>query len=202
MMVKICGIMNRDDALAAIDGGAAALGFNFYPGSPRYIPPQEAARIIEALPASACKVGVFVNESPESVRELVGNTGLDVAQLHGQEEAAALPQGIRVWKALRVDASFGPRKLAPFDVEAFLLDAPAPHVYGGSGSTFDWSKAAGLGGKIILAGGLDAANVREAIRRARPWGVDACSRLESAPGRKDHGKMLAFLKAALSESEE
>jgi phosphoribosylanthranilate isomerase len=145
---------------------------------------------------------VFVNESPESVRELVGNTGLDVAQLHGQEEAAALPQGIRVWKALRVDASFGPRKLAPFDVEAFLLDAPAPHVYGGSGSTFDWSKAAGLGGKIILAGGLDAANVREAIRRARPWGVDACSRLESAPGRKDHGKMLAFLKAALSESEE
>jgi phosphoribosylanthranilate isomerase len=202
MMVKICGITNLDDALAAADGGAAALGFNFYRKSPRYIPPEEAARITKALPAAVWKVGVFVNEAPEAVEEMAARIGLDVAQLHGDESAAAVPAGVRVWKALRVDASFGPASLEPYRVEAFLLDAPAPDVYGGSGGTFDWSKVAGLGRKIIVAGGLDAGNVREAIRRARPWGVDACSRLESAPGRKDREKMRAFLRAALAREEE
>ena len=202
MMVKICGITNRDDALAAAEGGAAALGFNFYRKSPRFIAPEDAARIIEALPAAVCKVGVFVNEPPQAVEQVAVQIGLDVAQLHGDESAATLPAGVRVWKALRVDASFGPATLESYRVEAFLLDAPSPDVYGGSGGTFDWSRAAGLGRKIIVAGGLDAGNVREAIRRARPWGVDACSRLESAPGKKDREKMRAFLRAALARDKE
>ncbi len=195
-MVKICGITNLEDALAAVEGGAAALGFNFYPHSPRYVAPEQAGRIVAALPAAVWKVGVFVDET--GAAELARRIGLDVLQLHGNEPPAAVPEGLRVWKAFRVDAAFDRRRLEEYTVEAFLLDAPAGASYGGSGKTFDWSVAAGLGGKIILAGGLDASNVRQAIERARPWGVDACSRLESSPGRKDHAKMTQFLKAALS----
>ena len=198
MMVKVCGITNPEDALAAAEGGAAAIGFNFYPPSPRYIPPETAARISEVLPAGLWRVGVFVNTSLEDVARIQMLAGLDVAQLHGDEPPSAMPSGIRVWKALRVDDSFRPSSMQPYDVEAFLLDAPSA-VYGGAGSAFDWPKARHTGRKIILAGGLDETNVQEAIRLAEPWGVDACSRLEIAPGRKDHARMARFLKAALSE---
>jgi phosphoribosylanthranilate isomerase len=201
MMVKICGITNREDALAATDGGAAALGFNFYPASPRYIPPEEAARISEVVPAGVWKVGVFVNASPDEIARIQKITALDVAQLHGDEPPAALPGGIRVWKAFRVDDSFGPSRMEPYRVEAFLLDAPS-EVYGGTGRTFDWSKARHAGRRIILAGGLDETNVQAAIRLAQPWGVDACSRLEVAPGRKDHRRMARFLAVALAERTE
>ena len=201
MMVKICGITNREDALAASEGGAAALGFNFYPASPRYIPPEEAARISEVLPAGVWKVGVFVNASPDDIARIQRVVALDVAQLHGDEPPSPLPSGIRVWKAFRVDDSFGPSRMEPYHVEAFLLDAPS-EVYGGTGRTFDWLKARHIGGKIILAGGLDETNVQEAIRAARPWGVDACSRLEIAPGRKDRARMSRFLAAAMTERTE
>jgi len=202
MMVKICGITNREDALAAIDGGAAALGFNFYPASPRYIAPDEAAAVAATLPARVWKVGVFVDERPEIVLRTARQVGLDIAQLHGRESPEQYPQGIRVWKAIRmVGQDFSLPTAGP--AEAVLVDGPA------SGRIFDWTRlrrpgrppqAEGLP-HVILAGGLDAGNVREAIEQVHPWGVDACSRIESSPGRKDRFKMAAFLKAALAASQ-
>jgi len=198
MMVKICGITNREDALAAIEGGASALGFNFYPRSPRYVDPDRAAEIASSLPGSVWKVGVFVNESPARIATIAGKVGLDIAQLHGDEREADYPQGIRVWKAARVRENFCVADLDRCSAEAVLLDTPAGDAYGGTGRTFDWSKAAGSSKHIILAGGLDASNIKLAIAAARPWGVDACSRIESEPGRKDHAKMAQFLKEATS----
>jgi phosphoribosylanthranilate isomerase len=131
------------------------------------------------------------------VAEIVQEAGLDVAQLHGDEGADGVPPGVRVWKAFRVDAAFRLERLESFPAEAFLLDTPT-EMYGGSGHTFDWSRARGGAGRILLAGGLDEGNVREAIAVAQPWGVDACSRLESAPGKKDHGRMARFIAAAHS----
>jgi len=190
MMVKICGIANREDALAAIAGGAAALGFNFYPASPRYITPAAAAAIVSGLPAAVWKVGVFVDEPAANIECIARQVGLDVAQLHGAETPAQYPRDIRVWKAIRVGYAFTiPETLS---AEAVLLDGPA------SGQVFDWARVPRSGARLILAGGLDAENVRQAIAQVRPWGVDACSRLESSPGRKDHVKMAAFLKAALA----
>ena len=192
MMVKICGITNVEDALAAIDGGAAALGFNFWPRSPRYIAPEAARTLIAKLPAGVCKVGVFVDEKPDTVAAVARDTGLDVAQLHGRETCREFPAGMRVWKAIRIGTSFDRSALAEYPAEAILLDGPA------NGMGFDWTMAAGIARKVIVAGGLDAGNVAQAIEQARPWGVDACSRIESAPGKKDHIKMTQFLKAALS----
>jgi phosphoribosylanthranilate isomerase len=192
MMVKICGITNVEDALAAIEGGAAALGFNFWPRSPRHVKPAEARKIIERLPATVWKAGVFVDETAEAVAETVREAGLDIAQLHGRETAADFPPGVRVWKAVRIGASYDAAALVEYPAEAVLLDGPA------NGVPFDWTLAAAAAKKVIIAGGLDAGNVRRAIEQAQPWGVDACSRIESAPGKKDHRKMAEFLKAALT----
>jgi|YNPMSStandDraft_1061717.scaffolds.fasta_scaffold14220_5 phosphoribosylanthranilate isomerase len=196
MMVKICGITNREDAWAAVEGGASALGFNLWPRSPRYVPPERIAELVAGLPPRVWKVGVFVNESAEAVARLAGELGLDVVQLHGETPP---PAGLRIWRAVPVDAGFQAELLDRYEAEAFLLDAPAGPLVGGTGRSFDWRRVAGLKHRIILAGGLDADNVGEAIRTARPWGVDACSRLESAPGKKDHRKLAAFLEAALAE---
>jgi phosphoribosylanthranilate isomerase len=193
MMVKICGITNLEDALAAIEGGAAALGFNFCRTSPRYIEPAAAAAIIAVLPAGIWKVGVFVDEPPAAVLRIARRAGLDIAQLHGHESPEDYPAGIRVWKAIRVSNG---QVSAPLEcpAEAVLLDGPA------SGEGFDWARVPHGAGKLILAGGLDADNVRQAIAQVRPWGVDACSRLERAPGRKDPFKMAEFLEAALADN--
>jgi len=198
MIVKICGLTNLEDALAAVECGATALGFNFYPASPRYIRPEQAARIIEHLPEAVWKVGVFVDAPPEEINRIRSLAGLDIVQLHGNESPEMTLLVGRAWKALRVEAGFTPARFEPYRVEAFLLDAPC-ETYGGSGCTFDWNLARGAGRPIVLAGGLDENNVRQAIRTVRPWGVDACSRLESAPGRKDHARMARFVKAALAE---
>ena len=189
MMVKICGITNRGDALAAIEAGASALGFNFYPESPRFIAPELAADLGAGLPT--IKVGIFVNESPASVSRTMQIAGIDIAQVYGDAEY----KGLRTWRACRVKS--GDFTL-PDDnnSEAYLLDGFSADAYGGSGKTFAWSIARKLPKKIILAGGLDASNVREAIEQARPWGVDACSRIEKSPGRKDHEKMKRFIAAA------
>ncbi len=195
MMVKICGITNRADALAAIEGGASALGFNFYPRSPRYIDPGAAGEVAAGLPASVWKVGVFVNESSERMTEVAGSVGLDIVQVVGQ--GIPLP-GLRVWQTAYVNDSFRLADIESDPAEAILLDTPAGEVYGGTGRTFDWSRAAGSRKRIILAGGLDASNVRRAIAAAQPWGVDVCSRIESSPGRKDHVKMGEFLREARS----
>jgi phosphoribosylanthranilate isomerase len=191
MMVKICGITNREDALAAAEAGASAIGFNFYRDSPRYISPTGAGLIAEKLPADVWKVGVFVNETPETIARIAIDAGLDVAQLHGSSDA----RGVRIWRAMSpVDEA----ALALFgDAEAVLIDSPTDGVSGGSGKTWDWAQAPHLEYKIIIAGGLDADNVRLAIEQARPWGVDACSRIEKAPGLKDHYKMRKFILAAL-----
>ena len=190
MMVKICGITNREDALAAAEAGASALGFNFYRESPRYISPTGAAMIAEKLPANIWKVGVFVNEPPETVARIALDAGLDVAQLHGESEA----RGIRVWRAQAVDAPV-PKEILE-TTEALLLDTPSAELFGGTGVSWDWTRAAGFQQKIIIAGGLDAENVRRAVEEAKPWGVDVCSRIEKSPGLKDHDKMRKFIKAA------
>ena len=194
-LIKICGITALEDALAACDAGADALGFNFWPRSPRYIEPERAAQIIERIPGNVLAVGVFVDEEAERIEATAAAAGIEVAQLHG---ACGVPR-LRWWKALEA----GPearREMEQFEAEAFLLDTPAGAQRGGTGRAFDWTLACGLPGRIVLAGGLGPDNVREAIRAARPWGVDACSRLESAPGRKDPEKVRAFVRA-VRESE-
>lgn len=189
MMVKICGITNREDALAAVEAGASAIGFNFYRESPRYISHTGAAMIGEKLPGSVWKVGVFVNESPETIARIVLDAGLDVAQLHGN----SIARGVRIWQALS-----GPDTTSITEaVEAVLIDTPSGDAFGGTGKTWDWTQAPHLKHKIIIAGGLDADNVRLAIEQAQPWGVDACSRIEKSPGLKDHEKMRKFIAAAL-----
>ena len=196
MVLKICGITNQADVDAAMDAGANAIGFNFYARSPRYIEPERAAEIRTA--PGVRRVGVFVNEARVRVEEISRQTGLDVAQLHGDERAEDYPAGPAVWKAVRVDG-LKPLPLwgtVQVDVEALVLDGPAGELYGGAGRTFDWKRARGSGWRIVLAGGLDAGNVARAVELARPWGVDACSRIESAPGKKDRQKMSEFLQAA------
>ena len=193
MILKICGITGANDAATAIEAGATAIGFNFYPRSPRYISPDHAAAI---LTPGARRVGVFVNEAAARIEEIARLAGLDIAQLHGDEAAADYPAALAIWKAARVGEgfTFAPYEDAP--AEALLLDGPAAELYGGAGRTFDWRLAARSNKRIIVAGGLDASNVARAIQLAKPWGVDACSRIESAPGIKDHRKMIDFLQAA------
>lgn len=194
MILKICGITNQDDADAAMDGGANAIGFNFYPRSPRYVAPERAAGI--ATQRGVRRVGVFVNEPRERVEEIGRAAALDVAQLHGDEAPADYPQRIAVWKAARVAPGFDLRKYEDCPAEALVLDGPAGELYGGAGQAFDWKLVGVSAWRIVLAGGLDAANVAQAIALVRPWGVDACSRIESAPGKKDLNKMNEFLRAA------
>lgn len=194
MMVKICGITKREDAEAAANAGAHALGFNFYSRSPRCIKPEAAAEIGERL--DVLRVGVFVNEYPETVVDIVERAALDIVQLHGTEDPTDYAL-LRVWKAFCVTDSFSPDILAASGAEAFVLDGPAP----GTGTAFDWTTVEGLSGyRIILAGGLGPDNVAEAIRQVRPWGVDACSRLEKSPGIKDHERMRQFIRNAVAAS--
>jgi phosphoribosylanthranilate isomerase len=190
MMIKICGITRREDALAAVEAGASALGFIFYPKSPRYVTPSAAAALGEGFD-DVWKVGVFVDESPVAIEEIMVAAKLDVAQVYGN----LIPQNARIWRAFRpaeprASARGQACVIATDRAEAILLDGPA------NGISFDWKIARDPNHKVIIAGGLDAANVAEAIRIAKPWGVDASSKLESTPGIKDHGKMRAFIKAA------
>jgi phosphoribosylanthranilate isomerase len=193
MLVKICGITTHEDAEAAIEAGATALGFNFYPKSPRYITPQNAAAITVQLPASIIKAGVFVNEPPEVVTEIAAQAKLNAVQLHGGQA----PNNVTVWRALSVGPDFDMSLLDAEQPEAFLLDTPSGNQHGGTGRTFDWNRITATQKRIILAGGLDASNVAQAIATVHPWGVDSCSRIESSPGKKDKTKMTEFVKAAL-----
>jgi len=180
-MVKVCGITRREDAEAAAAAGASAIGFVFYAKSPRYVTPDAAKALGAGL--DIWKVGVFQDESPSVIEETMRAADLDIAQIYGSN----LPKVPRIWRAFRVGP--GSRSVDK-NVEAILLDGPA------NGITFDWNQARGFSKKLILAGGLNASNVAEAIRLAKPWGVDASSGLESAPGIKDHDKVRQFVKAA------
>ncbi|HYW41692.1 MAG TPA: phosphoribosylanthranilate isomerase [Bryobacteraceae bacterium] len=195
MILKICGITNAEDAAAAMEAGATAIGFNFYPRSPRYLAPERAAEIPSR--PGVRRVGVFVNEGRARLEEIARIARLDVAQLHGDESPEDYPECVAVWKAARVGQGFDLARYDRCPAEALLLDGDAGELYGGSGKSFDWRMAGGAAARrIILAGGLDASNVALAVSLARPWGVDACSRIESAPGKKDHTKMIEFLEAA------
>jgi len=200
--VKICGITRLEDALAACQAGADAVGFNFWTGSRRFIEPGAAREIVRRLPPLVTTVGVFVDPSRDEAASAAAISGVQVLQLHGDEPpelVRSLP--LPVVKGLRVD---GPRVLAELErypVAAFLLDAPGPG-YGGSGRTFDWSiaRAAALRTRVILAGGLTPANVAEAIRQVRPYAVDVASGVESAPGVKDHQLMARLVRAAKEQA--
>lgn len=193
MIVKICGITNAEDAAAAIDAGANAIGFNFYPRSPRYIEPEQAAGIPTP---GARRVGVFVNGTVARVEEMARAAALDTVQLHGEIEGA-WSAGLAIWKTAQVTGGFKLKTVTVNGAEALLLDGPAGELWGGSGRPFDWKLAQAGNYRIVIAGGLDGSNVSQAIAVAQPWGVDACSRIESAPGKKDHIKMQAFIQAAL-----
>jgi phosphoribosylanthranilate isomerase len=198
MILKVSGITNQEDASAAVDAGANAIGFNFYARSPRFIAPESAREIV--TPAGVRRVGVFVNQSRERVQEIVEIARLDTAQLHGDEsEDDYTLGGSAIWKAVRVGPDFHFAAHSECSAEAILLDGPAAALYGGAGRTFDWARTgreASAHLRIVIAGGPDASNVAEAVRLMRPWGVDACSRIEIAPGKKDHNKMRDYLKAA------
>jgi phosphoribosylanthranilate isomerase len=195
MIIKVCGITNQEDATVAVEAGATAIGFNFYPKSPRYLTWEQARAI--RTPLGVLRVGVFVDGRRQDIEDARRAVNLDIAQMHGKEATLAeYPGGTRFWKALQVGPGFDLEREDDGFPEALLLDGPAGDLYGGSGKTFDWSLVKGVSRRIILAGGLDATNVMRAVEIARPWGVDACSKIECAPGKKDHQKMKEFLWAA------
>ena len=197
--VKICGITRLEDALAAARLGADALGFNFWPGSRRFIAPAEARRIIRALPPLLTTVGVFVDPTHDEAVAAAAISGVQVLQLHGDESPEACRAfQLPVIKGLRVA---GPEALAGLDrfagLAGLLLDAASPG-YGGSGLTFDWTIARQAAARfpLLLAGGLTPDNVGEAVRAVRPWAVDVASGVESSPGVKDPTQLARFIQRA------
>ena len=205
MRVKICGITNVDDARDAIEAGADLLGFNFYPKSPRCITPEKArvvATQIRSKGQGPLLVGVFVNAPLVEMRSVLEFAQIDLAQLHGDEPASVLEQSNgRGFKALRPtlekEAESAAARFAPYGppAPALLIDAHRQDQYGGTGHMADWTIATKLAQRypILLAGGLTVDNVAEAIRQVRPWGVDVASGVEVSPGKKDAGKMRAFV---------
>jgi phosphoribosylanthranilate isomerase len=199
--IKICGITNEEDGLAAAKFGADALGFVFAP-SPRRISVERAREIIKVLPPLVQTVGVFVNEDPEKVLSTAAACGLDILQFHGDESAAYCSSfDRRVIKAVRLQSRDDLDKLSKYVnvVDALLLDTYVPNKLGGTGITFDWKLAvkARRYGRIILAGGLNPENVAAAISMVKPYAVDASSGLEQSPGAKDHEKMAQFMREAI-----
>jgi phosphoribosylanthranilate isomerase len=197
--VKICGIGTFAEALTAVENGADALGFNFWMKSPRYISPAAAAEIIQRLPPFITCVGVFVNETSDRINRIVELTRIQVVQLHGDEEPAIIARLNlpTIIKAIRVGENFDMNVMNQFPVSAFLLDTKVKGEYGGTGERFDWRIAveAKKLAPIILAGGLNAGNVGEAIQVVRPYAIDVCSGVESEPGRKDLDKLKSFMVA-------
>lgn len=199
LIVKICGITRVVDAEAAVLAGADWIGLNFWPRSRRVVTVAQAKEIVSALPGDVKKVGVFVNAPAPAVQETAAEVGLDLVQLHGDED----PEYCRAFagrylRALRVRTEAELGTLRTFDTDMILLDTPS-EGYGGSGQIFDWALALAAkasGKKILLAGGLTPKNVAVAIRDVRPYGVDVAGGVESAPGIKDHVKLREFVDAA------
>jgi phosphoribosylanthranilate isomerase len=218
--IKVCGITNLPDALVAAASGVDLLGFIFFPGSPRYVTPEQVRVIVASVRDShpgVQAVGVFVNESPQTICQVLGFCDLQLAQLHGEEPPQVLgldhqrPSVLRgrTYKALRPRSLDEARQLTaayalPPSLQgmngppAFLLDTYHSAQRGGTGQAGDWTIAACLAREypLLLAGGLSPANVAHAVHRVRPWGVDVASGIETAPGRKDHDAVRAFITAA------
>ncbi len=203
MFIKICGITNLEDALEAIDAGADALGFNFYQQSPRYIDPEAAEDMLQDIPPSIARVGVFVNEGEELVRDLSQILRLDYLQFHGDETPYYCEQfATPYWKAFRLNDDKSLELMKKFHPEAYLIDAFSEGAYGGTGKLANWelAKKAKSIGKIILAGGLNPENVREAIETVAPFGVDVASGVEVSSGKKSAELMARFVENARGES--
>lgn len=199
---KVCGITNSDDALAAVEAGADAIGFVFYPASPRAVKPVAAAAIARRLPAETWRIGVFVDAPVSEMAEVVDAVGLDFLQLSGDESPSLCPELPRhAFKALRLRPGMGAQeatKLADRYADCTLLiDAVAGGLYGGSGRAADWNAAAALARRhrLMLAGGLTPDTVAAAVETVRPWAVDVASGVESSPGIKDPVKLRAFARA-------
>ncbi|RKY76660.1 phosphoribosylanthranilate isomerase [candidate division KSB1 bacterium] len=192
LRVKICGITNIDDALLAARLGADALGFIFYPKSPRYVSPQAAGEIIHQLPPFVERVGVFVDENLAKIKQIVKQSGITTVQLSGQESPEFCHQfHLPVIKTFRVQGGRVFPQIAEYHVHGYLFDAYDPHLPGGTGKTCDWkiAREAKKFGHLILAGGLKAENLAEALEYVQPYGVDICSGVEQAPGHKDYDKL-------------
>ncbi len=194
--IKICGITNLDDAMAAAEYGADALGFNFYKKSPRSVEPMKAAEIIAQLPPFVVPVGIFVNEREERIREIVSQTCLQGIQLHGDETPEFCQRfGTRVIKAFQIKNKESLKHMSHYRVSAYLLDSYKEGVRGGTGETFDWHLAvvAKTFGRVILAGGLTTENVAEAVRLVQPYGIDVAGGVEREKGVKDHARLKTFI---------
>jgi phosphoribosylanthranilate isomerase len=196
--IKICGITNLPDARLAVELGAAALGFVFYPKSPRYVPVAKAADICNALPPFVAKVGVFVDELEFEIEKALRECLLNALQFHGDEPPGFCQKfAAKSIKAIRVRDESSLRTAAEYDVDALLLDTYIDSERGGTGQTFDWSLAVKaqetLAPPVILSGGLTPANVQEAIRKVRPYAVDVSSGVEREPGKKDPEKLRRFI---------
>jgi len=202
--VKICGITSIDDAQAAIEAGADALGFMFYEPSPRYLTPKEAGAIIRELPAHVARVGVFVDADEETIRNTATSAGLDTLQFHGNEPPDFCTQfELRTIKAFRVKDGESLGQLAGYGTDAWLLDSYVQGVPGGTGERFNWDlamEAKQLGCPILLAGGLTPDNAGEAVDQVAPFGLDVSSGVEAAPGRKDAAKMATLIASAKGSS--
>ena len=207
MKVKVCGITNYEDAAMVLDQGADALGFNFFPQSPRYIHPEDAREIIRRIPPFVVTVGLFVNVAERSrVSGIARAAGVQVLQLHG-DETPEYCMGLQDWlliKALRIGQNGIQEDLESYPVQGFLLDVRDDTLFGGTGISFDWKIAQNVQRvrPIILAGGLRPDNVREAIRIVDPYAVDVCSGVESAKGIKSVEKMREFVAAVRAAESE
>ncbi len=194
--IKICGLTKPEQALSCVEMGADLIGLNCWNGSSRYIIPEIISEIVSELPESARTVGVFVNESPDSINNVMKQTGMDLVQLHGDEAVETCEKLEFPWfKAFRVSPKFKMSLIKHYKQETFLVDAFSKHHFGGSGQKIDIDlaiKASGLG-NMILAGGLTPENVEDAVEKVKPWGVDVCSGVESKPGIKDMRLVEKFI---------
>ena len=194
--VKVCGITRPEDARAAAAAGASVIGMIFWPGSPRVVTPSAACAIVAALPTGVPAIGVFVNQPVEEINAAIDEAGLFGVQLHGDEPLDVIPRIRRpVIRSLSLDRLAMLPQVPP--AVTVLLDAADPQKRGGTGKTIDWNAAAAIARRraVVLAGGLTPENVQEAIAIVRPYGVDVSSGVESAPGIKDHARIVAFLTA-------
>ncbi|NOT44196.1 MAG: phosphoribosylanthranilate isomerase [Acidobacteria bacterium] len=203
-LIKVCGLTRADDVAAAVRLGATAVGFVFWPASPRHLTAADAAPLVAAVPDDVLPVGVFVDASVETIRQVMRASGIRAVQLHGDEPSSyADALGRPLWRAADLATVADVERAWPPDVQ-LLLDAGDPVRRGGTGRVIDWAGAAEVAARrpVVLAGGLGPDNVAEAIRTVRPVGVDVSSGVERTPGTKDHDRLARFLTAARRAFEE
>jgi phosphoribosylanthranilate isomerase len=206
VQIKICGVTNVNNATAGAELGVSMIGFNFYPQSPRYIEPEAAQRIIEAIPRGVCAVGVFVDASAAEIQDIANASGVRCVQLHGRttpDTCSELAREFRVIRAFSTHPQFRPEEISLFKDCDVLVDAHHPNLLGGTGLTCDWLAARttrSFGRFLILSGGLTEQNVGQAIATVAPDAVDVCSSVESAPGVKDHQALEDFITAVRAAS--